>query len=260
VIVPAANRRRVLNNNRNLITYGVILLVLVGTGLLTISWPIIADLLSGESASMGVTGPETVVIPLPVPINGQTEVALQSWQLFGILSFLIIGAVITAGIGITIINYLLSRFVTSTESDPEFQQELAALEQSEQQELKAKQAARPTHAIPDKTWDRWAKATTILVGLMFAGFFGLLVASQLFPDGSVVRGDTIVNATLIVALALMGMTLAFMLLRMRNRDVAAIEDNAATASIPWDFIVVLLTGLIIVGIGIALIAILNSAA
>lgn len=249
-----------MSNNRNLITWGIILLVLIGTGLLTIAWPIFSDLLSGESASMGVTGPETVVIPLPIPINDQTEVAIQSWQLFGILAFLITGAVVTTGVVIAIINYLLSRFITNTESDPEFQREWAELEQSESEELKAEQAARPTHTIPDSTWDRWAVATTILVGLMFAGFFGLLIASQLFPEGSIIRGDNIVNATLITALAFMGMALVFMLLRLRNRDVVAIDDGAATASIPWDFIVVVLTGLIIVGIGVAIIAILNPAA
>lgn len=249
-----------MSNNRNLITWGIILLILIGTGLLTIAWPIISDLLSGESASMGITGPETVVIPLPIPINEQTEVAMQSWQLFGILAFLIIGAVVTTGVVIAIINYFFSRFVTNTESDPEFQKEWAELEQKEQAELKEKQAARPTHTIPDRTWDRWAAATTILAGLMFAGFFGLLIASQLFPEGSVIRDDRIINATLIVTLALMAMTLVVMLLRLRNRDAVAIEDGAATAAIPWDFIVVVLTGLIVVGIGVAVIAILNSTA
>ncbi len=248
-----------MNKNRNLITWGIVLLILVGTGLLTIAWPVFSGLLSGESASTGVTGPETIVIPLPIPINEQTEVALQSWQLFGILAFLIIGAVVTAGVGIAIINYFFSRFVTNTESDPEFQKEWAELEQHEKEELKAEQAARPTHSIPESTWDRWAAATTILVGLMFAGFFGLLIASQLFPEGSVIRGDEIVNATLILALAFMGMALIFLLLRMGRRDDLAVEDGAATTSIPWDFIVVVLTGLIIVGVGIAIIAILNPA-
>ncbi len=87
----------------------------------------------------------------------------------------------------------------------------------------------------------------------------MLIASQLFPEGYVIRGDEIVNATLIVALAFMGMAVVFMLIRLRNRDAAAIENGAAAASIPWDFIVVVLTGLIIVGVGVAVIAILNPA-
>lgn len=249
-----------MSNSRNLITWGIVLLILVGTGLLTISWPIVSDLLSGDAPSMAVTGPETVVIPLPVPIADRTEIALQSWQLFGIISFLVIGAVITAGIVIAIINYLLSRFITNTEADPEFQQEWNELEQKQTAKIKAKRAERPTHTIPDSTWDRWAVATTIMAGLMFAAFFGFLVASQLFPDGSVIRGDTVINATLILIVALMAITFVVMLIRLRRRDSLAAEQGAATASIPWDFIVVLLTGLLIVGIGVAFIAILNSPA
>ncbi len=170
-----------MNNNRNLITWGIILLILVGTGLLTIAWPVISGLLTGESASMGVTGPETVVIPLPIPINEQTEVAVQSWQLFGILAFLIIGAVITAGIGITIINYFFSRFVTNTENDPEFQKEWAELEQHEKEELKAEQATRPDAHHPGQHMGSLGEGHNTFGGIDVRRFLWFAHCQSAFP-------------------------------------------------------------------------------
>ena len=57
---------------------------------------------------------------------------------------------------------------------------------------------------------------------------------------------------MIVALAGMGLWL-------RSDRILAV-DRSDTLSIPWDFIAVLLTGLLVVGLGIGVIVILNAPA
>ena len=66
-----------MKNKRSWITWGIIFLILVGSGILTIFLP---ALLSGsQSATALPTEPTTVTIPLPVPIGGRSEITLPSW-------------------------------------------------------------------------------------------------------------------------------------------------------------------------------------
>ncbi|MEZ4516512.1 MAG: hypothetical protein R3C44_06640 [Chloroflexota bacterium] len=247
-----------MRNRQSLLNWGIILVLLLGAGILTIAWPAISGSLVGNSATRPIpAGPETIVITLPVPIAGVSELTFQSWQLMGIVAFLVIGAVITGGIVLAIINWLLSRIITNTKETPEYQQEAAELERNVTADIKTMQGERPTHSIPDSTWSRWAVATTSLVILMFVVFFGLLIGSTLFPDGTVVWRDRLVNITALFTLALVAITLIVLFFAVRSRRKSETVDSRSTG-IPWDTIVVAVTGLLVVGIGVGVILLLNS--
>ncbi len=246
-----------MRNRQSLLNWGIVLALLFGAGVLTIAWPALFGNLGNSATAPIPSGPETIVIPLPIAIGGTTEVVLQSWQLMGIIAFLVIGAVVTGGIILAVINWLLSRVVNNTKSDPEYQQEVATLERNTNQEIMAMREVRPTHSIPDSTWSRWAVVTTSLAILMFVAFFALLIGNTLFPEGWVIWQDALVNITAILTMIMVGIALVVLFFTYRSRRASPRVDADATG-VPWDVIVVTISGLLVVGIGIGVILLLNS--
>ena len=116
---------------------------------------------------------------------------------------------------------------------------------------------RPTSVAPETTWRRWAVITTALTILMFVGFGALLVASFVFPSWQITRQETIVNIVSLTAVASMLVALIVMALTLRGDRLTA-PDRSGAMPIPWDFVAVLLTGLLVVGLGLAVIAIVNT--
>ena len=243
-----------MKNKRSWITWGIIFVILVGSGILTILLP---SLVGGQSATELPTEPTTVTIPLPVPIGGRSEITLPSWAIMSGLALLVPGLVIGAGLTLGIVYIILSRLVSRTTNSDDYKQNTAALEKRQTDRITQMRETRPTSAAPESTWRRWSVVTTALIVLMFVAFITLLFTSTLFPSGQIVRQDNIVNiVSLIVGVALL-LALDFMALWLRHERIAAF-NRGDTLSIPWDFIAVVITGLLVVGLGIGVIAILNA--
>lgn len=237
-----------------MVTWGIIIAILIGSGLLTIVLP---ALLGGGSATALPSETSTVTIPLPVPMGGRTEITLPSWQLMLGLAVLIPGLVIGAGLTLALVYILLSRLVARTTTSADYQQNTAALQKRYNDQVATMRQTRPTSTAPESTWRRWSVITTALVIIMFVAFITFLFASMIFPTGQVVRGESIVNITSALVLAAIAVALIVMGLSLRSERIAAINRTESMA-IPWDFIAVVVTGLLVVGLGIGIIAILNA--
>lgn len=247
-----------MRNRQSLLTWGIILAIIFGSALLTVFWPTLSGIIAGGGTSVP-SADNSVVIPLPVPIGGRNEIVTSSGVLMALMAFLVIGAVVTTGIVIAIASWLISRFFNKTRETPSYQADSAALQRSVDTRVKAKRAERPTHTIPNTTWERWAKVTTTLSVLMLVAFGAWLLASSVFPEGSIIRGDQIVNIVSLLVLASIAIALIAMLLWFRRRETPLTEVSAVESGpIPWDFIAVVLTGLLVVGIGLGVIAWLNT--
>lgn len=242
-----------MRNRQSLITWGIIFLLLIGSAVLTVLLP--ALLGNGSSAPLP-SEPSTVTITFPVPIAGQNSITVASWIVMLALALIIPALVIGAGLTFGIIYILLSRLVTKTEESPAFKEQSTALEKRQNDKIKAMRATRPTSVSPDSRWQRWAAWTTGAAILMFVGFLALLISSVIFPDGPVARNDAVVNLSRIFVLVSLVITLIVLVLTLRPGRLANV-DQVDTLAIPWNFIAVLLTGLLVVGVGIGVIAILN---
>ncbi len=240
--------------NRSFVTWGIIFAILLGSGILTILVP---ALLGGGSTTALPSQPSTVTIAPPIPIAGRDSITLASWQVMLALALLVPALVIGAGLTLGIVSILISRFISRTKSTSQYQQAAAALDKRQVERIKAKRETRPTSKTPESTWNRWAVITTGLTVFMFVAFSALLLASLFFPAGQVIRDDRIVNATGLFTLAALVLALAVMAFTLRGDRLTA-PDRSGTMPIPWDFVVVLLTCLLVVGLGVAVIAILNS--
>ena len=244
-----------MRNKRSWITWGIIFVILVGSGILTILLPELLG--SGQSSTPLPPEPTTVTIPLPVPIGGRSEITLPSWQLMLGLAILVPGLVIGAGLTLGIVYIILSRLVAGTTASADYKQNAAALEKRQNDRIAQMRETRPTSMAPESTWRRWSVITTALIVLMFVAFLTLLFTSTLFPSGQIVRQENIVNIVSLIVGAVLILALVFMALWLRHDRIASF-NRGDTLSIPWDFIAVVITGLLVVGLGIGVIAILNA--
>lgn len=237
-----------------MVTWGIIVAILIGSGLLTIVLP---ALLGGGSATALPSETTTVTIPLPIPIGDRTEITLPSWQLMLGLAILIPGLVIGAGLTLALVYILLSRMVARTTASGDYQQNTAALQKRYNDRVATMRETRPTSTAPESTWRRWSVITTALVITMFVAFITFLFASMLFPSGQIVRGESIVNITSVLVLIAIIIALTVMGMWLRSDRIAAVNRTDSMA-IPWDTIAVVVSGLLVVGLGIGIIAILNA--
>jgi hypothetical protein len=243
-----------LLRNRSLITWAIIFAILLGSGLLTIMLP---ALLGGETLEPLPREASTVTITPPIPIAGQDSFTIPSWAVMLGLAFLVPALVIGAGLTLALISILISRFVTRAKAEPEYREAAAALDKRYADRVAAMRETRPTSKAPETTWKRWAVITTALSILMFVGFGALLIASFVFPAGQLVTQDRIINVTMLVLLGALLLALIIMAFTLRGDRLTA-PDRSGTMPIPWDFVAVVVTGLLVVGLGIAVIAIINA--
>ncbi len=198
-----------------------------------------------------------MTITPPIPIGDNSSFTLASWQVMLALAFLVPALVIGAGLTLGIVSILVSRFITRAKSTPDYQQAAAAVDKRYADRISRMRETRPTSKAPESTWKRWAVITTALTVLMFVGFSALLIASFMFPSNQIIRQDNIVNITSLFALGALLLALVVMALTLRGDRLTA-PDRSGTMPIPWDFVAVVLTGLLVVGLGIAVIAIVNA--
>lgn len=243
-----------MKNKQSLITWLIIFAILVGSGILTIMLP---SLFGGGSSTPLPSETTTVTIPLPVPIGGRTEITLPSWQLMLGLALLVPALVIGAGLTLALIYILISRFVANTTASTAYQQKATTLDQRQNEKIARLRETRPTSVAPESTWRRWSVITTAITILMFVAFTTFLFASFAFPNWQIVRNDAIVNIVSVLVLIAVGIALLAMVLWLRADRINAINRTESMA-IPWDFIAVVISGLLVVGLGIGFIAILNA--
>ncbi|RIK22613.1 MAG: hypothetical protein DCC51_04790 [Anaerolineae bacterium] len=242
-----------MKNKKTWITWGIIFAILVGSGILTI---LIPSLFGGNSSTPLPREQTMVTIPLPVPVGGRTEITLPSWQLMLGLAVLIPGLVIGAGLTLAIIYIIISRIVARTTSSADYQKKAAALEKRQTDVIADMRQTRPTSAAPETTWRRWSVITTTMAIIMFLAFLTLLLTGMIFPTGQIVRNGSIVNITFALVMIVSLIALTIMAIWLRSERIAAL-NNTESLAIPWDFIAIVMTGLLVVGLGIGVIAILN---
>jgi hypothetical protein len=235
--------------------------ILIFSGLMAAFWPTISENLMssfgsfGGSAGMSVPA-ETVTLPFPGRDEGIT---LTSWQILLGLSFIVVGAVVVTGIVVGLINIIISRWITNVETSEDYQEGTATLEQREAAELAQLREEAPADTSQQHDYSRWAVFATSAVILFFAIVLGYLVGSTIFPTGVIVNEDQVINITAIISGAFFLFTLLYLLVRMDRERLDEINASA-NKGIPWDAIVIILLGALVLGLGIGLIIFINQPA
>lgn len=237
-----------------------IIVVLIVTGLVAVLWPAIAGAFQFSPSAPSISAPSasasTIAITVPTPpLPFLPTFGLEPGQVVEVNGLLIMAAlagvvaalVIGAGVVLGLINLILSRLATNVETSDSYQEHVKVLEQKQNEKLKAIRSDRPADPVPDGNYVRWAAWATGLVILMFVYFLTLLTVRTLAPQAQ--------NTTLIVGIVAL-VTILILALRLRPARLQAI-DSTDNEGIPWDTIMVIITGLLVVGVGIGLMVYFN---
>ena len=261
-------------------TWVPLLGLLVLFALVTAVWPALANTL--ELPSFG-GGPSTTV-PYEVepihlealkttlaagPLSSVAEAIPDTISpLVGILAVAgaIIGLVVVVGGGLGFVVKLLSGIRDNTLEAEAYQQHQQALDEKVKEDIKRMRDGRTTDSQPSHKMPRWSVLSNALITLFFAGFATMVVVRNFYPEGTMVmnniftgRVDKIVSVTPPVFAIVALITLLILGFRLRPQKIDAV-DATDTGRIPWDFIAVLITGLIMLGLGIGFMAYINAPA
>ena len=196
---------------------------------------------------------KTAVPFLPLPDTVSPLVAVLA------VTGLIVALVVGVGGGLAFFIKLLSGIRDNTLETEAFQQHQQALDQKIKEDVKQMRDGRITHSPPSHKMPRWSVVSNGLIALVFVGFGTMVLVRNFFPEGTAEMDGRIVNITTPVFAVFALITLIVMGMRLRPHKIEAIEATDS-GKIPWDFIAVLITGLIMLGLGIGIMAYINAPA
>ena len=238
----------------------ILLAILVGTAVVTALWPLITAPGAGVSGASSPLLAEVEPIHLALPFLPEME--LNPFVAIGLLAAIIIGPIVVIGGAIAFLLRLADKTTAEVVESESYKESVSTLEQREKERLQQMREGRVTTPMPDHQMPRWTVASNALIVVMFVVFFALMINQAFQPDSEVVlESETLLtrlfghgpilntrSLTLVTAVVVAGIISA---LTLRARRIYALNDTD-NKSVPWDFIIVLMTGLLVVGLGLGI--------
>lgn len=242
-----------------------ILVILIATGIVTAVLPLLnlsMNLSIGSGPARPPVEETALIIQVPAPLTGMlgTQIVLSSLQAVGVFVGLLVlaaGSIVVVGLILSLLIRLLSKSVTAVAGSEKYQASVASLDKKEQEKLKTyrENGAKPN--TPEQFAYHMDPVSVSLIALFFVGIIGTLTYSVLFPTGEYTLFGQTFNSSLPILIILFVITVALLAWRLRRQQLLAVAQKDY-APIPWDFIAVLIAGLLIVGIGLGLMLYINT--
>jgi hypothetical protein len=247
----------------------IILGLLVFAGLASAGWLWLSEELStGESKELQQVEEEPVVITLDVQnallgedlmkipfirdnIDGLQLTASQAIILAAVVTVFGVGAI---GVPLAILSVLLGRQSAKVYADESYQAHVTELENRKKAWLKEWNQEQPVskEESPVQT-SRWSKWATSIVILIFVWIGGLLLGNAIFQGEEVEIGGQLVNPVAILNLFLILLTVVTLVAVFRSNPAADPDSNVTDyRPVNWGWVWVVLSGVLIVGMGIGL--------
>ena len=244
----------------------IIIILLVGTAVVAVIWPLIVQSLnfSGFGTLFGGatrprTSPAPIVITIPEPIAsmvGMNELVFQGFVAFAVLAAVVIGSVVVAGLIITLLMKLGGKFTGQVAESEDYQKHVSALDAREKETLKAKRENSPVPHEPEGYVYGLDPTSFSLLVLFFVAMVAALMYGIVSPTGEIMLFGQMFNSMLPIILVFFVITIPLLVWRVRRSRLDAVADKD-NGPIPWDFIAVLVMGLLVVGVGIGLMLFIN---
>jgi hypothetical protein len=235
--------------------WAAVLVLMFLFGLVWAVFPVI----SGQS--LAGDGRPVVLEPIPTPafLEGVFGEEMSPLLVSGVLAGLVVVLIGGGGAVLAGINAFIARLVTNTKDSSDYKEKQAALEKKEKETLKALQEGRKSPGMPEHTRNGWSAVSTSLIYILFAASLGLIVSRTFFPEVFIEQEDGLFSPGPLIAGALSLVALIAGYIWMRPKNIAQI-DTTDHDPIPWDRVAVIVTGLLIVGLGLAAAVYLNQPA
>ncbi|MCO5184827.1 MAG: hypothetical protein M9928_09930 [Anaerolineae bacterium] len=247
-----------MSKRNTAITWIVVILVIIGGMLLAVLWPSLTAAISGDSSSAEVSGssgvmlssatPDTVDVALLVNDLGKMiglDISLgiepvNTWVAFVSVAVFTVGSVVVFGLILTLLYRFLDKWVTRTKQDDDYQAAVVELDNREKAFIKEHLESQPPDPIPSHERTRWSVVSTALITIMFFMFGGVALGWNVAQNSA----ELLLWAA---AFGLLGLIVSVILLSPRRMLAVEGKDSAA---IPWSSIWVIISGLVIVGLGL----------
>jgi len=181
-------------------------------------------------------------VPFLSNLDGQTY---NPFLLLGFLTLITVVPVAAVGGLLALALRVGDRQTNSIKSSEVVVQAQAALNQREAERVKALRQVKQPKPKPDShEMPRWSLISNMLIGATIALFLGTLIGSYL-PEGS--RFTPAMLNWLLILLTVAGLALFFW---SDNGKRLYLSDDQEAAPIPWAWLFVIITGLLIVVLGL----------
>lgn len=257
----------------------VILAVFLLTAVVTAVWP--EPTASTGTMAEAPSAPfvrESHPVEIPIPAFVENPSTLPGYDAESgaivvspfLLLLVLTGAVVVPVIGVgVLLNFgirFAEGFVSSTKESELFKESMSDLESYENEKLQSMREGKEPNPAPSHKMPRWTMLSNWLIFSMFSIFIGYIIGYS-FDNPLLVNillneeaGTAFqLSAVQISSFVLILCATVYVLFQFRPQRLEAFDKEGNERSIPWDFIAVLLTGLVVVGLGIAYMVYLNTA-
>jgi multisubunit Na+/H+ antiporter MnhC subunit len=252
-------------------TWGLVLALILFSGIATVSVPWIGSQFGGGGGGGGATverGPLVIPVPeflaelLPASMVDGTQLTLQPIIAVLILAVVVIGGVAVTGAALAFVLTRVEHTVSETKSNEVFQKGIKAFAEAEKQHIAnlRERAAKPK-PVPSHVMPRWSVISTSLIFIVFSIFGGTLISDTLYPGREMELGGNLVDphGVFIAGAAILALIVLTLVFRPRFTATGQTVDGDTAAGIPWDMVYVIITGMIFIAIGVGLVLWLRSA-
>lgn len=263
-----------MERNESRMTWAIIIGLLVVGGLASAVWPAIsAQLNIGRSGELAAARPEPKPIVIKVEdfllgedllrIPGLGDflsekvdgIELSQPLALGILVAVTVGSLVLLGGPLAFIYTKLETQAATIQEDEVYKLAVSALEKRQQNELKEQRQAKPAHIEEDEADDRRGFAYTMaFLVIIFAWVVGIVIGHAAYGEELIPRNGQLINPVSVISLVVLVIVLAGYFVYFRFFRKPEEIDPGATdyAPVAWGWVWVIVSGLLIVGVGAGL--------
>ncbi|MCI0394604.1 MAG: hypothetical protein L0322_06660 [Chloroflexi bacterium] len=265
-----------MNRSDSWKTWGLIIALLLISGLASAAWPFISARLSGEDGRRTeaveeeiepitiqvkdyVLGSDLLKIPfISENIDGRQ---LDPFLALGLVTALVVGGLVAMGLPLGFLYVMLDRAAKRVKSEESYQTAVTTLKKQESENLKQIRREQPADPKPEApVMPRWSVVSTSLIILLFVLFLAFAFAPSFGLVEEMEQSDRLISPVRIASWVLMGLTLIvlFFVFRGRSRQLAVDDAESDDRPVPWGWVWVVVSGVLIVGLGTGLAIALRS--
>jgi hypothetical protein len=267
-----------VNKNESWRTWVVIIGILVVSGLASAVWPWLSSLGGGESTNIPVETDDIVINipPLPDTLPGAAGVneglpdQLGPWHpllAVAILTGLVLVPIVLTGGLIAGLYTFLDKQANRVKSAEGYQAAQAELKKLEQERVKEMRVDHPAPARPKVVGTpRWSVVATVLLIVTFVYFSAYMITQTVVAapqwNWSNDPGEPfLVNPASFVSGIAALLALVACLVIFRRQPAGAIDSGETDfAPVPWGLVWVILSGMLVLGLGLGLIIVFSGPA
>ncbi len=195
-----------------------------------------------------------VLVEIPFIAENIQGLSITLLQAFGVIFGVVLVTVGAFGVLITLLVFIPSRWINNVYADESYQEAQNELVQREKTTLKERQQVQPSaEPVEAERRIRWSAVTFGLIVVVLVWVTSVLLAFGLFQNETISIGGFDISAVAFLSLISIVATIIVLYLALRRRDPTELETaESDNKPVNWGAIWVIVTGLLVVGIGTGL--------